>query len=163
MVFSTVTVTPTEVLDRFAKSFGAMVAYLAVIVTGAFFLRAFFYQNNEIESFEYELCWDEGLLSEFLFAEFFYRKGWLLFSVAKPKLNHNGRCHQPQIAQTFLWASQRAKHLHAASARLGRKIIQVYKRLLLVLFLIEQVHLAFAKSGKMSKSRTPSVSILRLW
>lgn len=39
-----------------------MVAYLAVIVTGAFFLRAFFYQNNEIESFEYELCWDEGLI-----------------------------------------------------------------------------------------------------
>lgn len=62
MVFSTVTVTPTEVLDRFAKSFGAMVAYLAVIVTGAFFLRAFFYQNNEIESFEYELCWDEGVI-----------------------------------------------------------------------------------------------------
>ena len=39
-----------------------MAAYLAVIVTGAFFLRAFFYQNNEIESFEYELCWDEGVI-----------------------------------------------------------------------------------------------------
>ena len=39
-----------------------MVAYLAVIITGAFFLRAFFYQNNKIESFEYELCWDEGVI-----------------------------------------------------------------------------------------------------
>ena len=39
-----------------------MVANLAVIVTGAFFLCAFFYQNNEIESFEYELCWDEGVI-----------------------------------------------------------------------------------------------------
>ena len=92
-----------------------------------------------------------GLLSASQLAEFFNRKGWLLFSVAKPKLNHNGRCHQPQIAQTVLWANQRAKHLHAASARLGRKIIQVYKRLLLVLFLIEQVHLAFAKGGKWLK------------
>ena len=62
MVFNTVTVTPTEVLYRFAKSFGAIVANLAVIVIGAFFLRAFFYQNNKIESFEYELCWDEGVI-----------------------------------------------------------------------------------------------------
>ena len=39
-----------------------MVANLAVIVIGAFFLRAFFYQNNKIESFDYELCWDEGVI-----------------------------------------------------------------------------------------------------
>ena len=62
MVFSTVAVTPTEVLYRFAKSFGAIVANLAVIVIGAFFLRAFFYQNNKIESFDYELSWDEGVI-----------------------------------------------------------------------------------------------------
>ena len=51
-----------------------MVANLAVIVIGAFFLRAFFYQNNEIESFEYELCCDEPVIIGVPVRRFFLSK-----------------------------------------------------------------------------------------
>lgn len=51
-----------------------MVANLAVIVIGAFFLRAFFYQNNKMESFEYQPCWDEGVIIGFPVRRIFLSK-----------------------------------------------------------------------------------------